>query len=309
VDGFRIDHMMDDLDHKGLDKNLFADFWTPMFRALKARRPELRILAEQAGWGYGQEFLTRGHADLVFAFPLRGALVQLDKHAIVKALRATAAATPPGKDQVIMLENHDIDRFMSLVDGDQAKARAGAAIALMLKGEPLIYYGQELGMRGRPLQNAPVSDGIQIPMREAFRWKADLAAPGSATWYQGPQRWWTERYNRSNDGVSLEEEQARPDSLYHWYRKLLALRRARPELREGSQRILCDDASAVLCILREQGTRRTLLLVNLGHADARPALEPASAGNTPWVDLLDGGAGTAVDTVLHPMQVRVLGTR
>ena len=309
VDGFRIDHMMDDLDHKGLDKNLFADFWTPMFRALKARRPELRILAEQAGWGYGQEFLTRGHADLVFAFPLRGALVQLDKQAIVKALRATAAATPPGKDQVILLENHDIDRFMSLVDGDPARARAGAAIALTLKGEPLIYYGQELGMRGRPLQNAPVSDGIQIPMREAFRWKADLAAPGSATWYQGPQRWWTERFNRSNDGVSLEEEQARPDSLYHWYRKLLALRHARPELREGGQRILCDDASAVLCILREQGARRTLLLVNLGHTDARPALDPALTGDTPWVDLLDGGAGAAVDTVLQPMQVRVLGTR
>jgi alpha-amylase len=97
--------------------------------------------------------------------------------------------------------------------------------------------------------------------------------------------------------------------LYHWYRKLLALRHARPELRAGDQLILCDDASAVLCILREQGARRTLLLVNLGHTDARPALGPASIGDTPWVDLLDGGAGAAVDTVLQPMQVRVLGTR
>jgi glycosidase len=307
VDGFRIDHMMDDLDDKGLDKNLFADFWTPLFHALKARRPELRILAEQAGWGYGEEWLTRGNADMVFAFPLRGALVQLDKHAIVKALRATAAATPAGKDQVIMLENHDIDRFMSLVDGDPAKARAGAAIALMLKGEPLIYYGQELGMRGRPLKNVPVSDAIQIPMREAFRWKADLAAPGSATWYEGQQRWWTERFNRSNDGVSLEEEQARPDSLYHWYRKLLALRRARPELREGSQRILCDDASAVLCILREDGARRTLLITNLGDTDAQPALDPALLGAS-WSDLLGGGSAQSVDATLHPTQVRILGT-
>jgi hypothetical protein len=32
-------------------------------------------------------------------------------------------------------------------------------------------------------------------------------------------------------------------------------------------------------------------------------------GDTPWVDLLDGGTGAAVDTVLQPMQVRVLGTR
>jgi glycosidase len=308
VDGFRIDHMMDDLDHKGLDKNLFAAFWTPLFRALKERRPQLRILAEQAGWGYGKDWLTRGHADMVFAFPLRGALAQLDKQAIVKALRATEAATPPGKTQVILLENHDIDRFMSLVEGDQAKARAGAAIALMLKGEPLIYYGQELGMRGRPLKNAPVSDGIQIPMREAFRWKADLAAPGSAIWYQGSQRWWTERFNRSHDGVSLEEEQARPDSLYHWYRKLLALRHARPELRAGEQRILCDDASAVLCILREEGQRRTLLMVNLGATAARPMLDGSLTDTASWDDLLDGGPAPPLDQPLQPMEVRVIGT-
>jgi glycosidase len=307
VDGFRIDHMMDDLDHKGLDRNLFADFWTPLFRALKARRPELRILAEQAGWGYGEAWLTRGHADLVFAFPLRGALAQLDKHAIVKTLRAAATATPPGKDQIILLENHDIDRYMSLVDGNAAKARAGAAIALMLKGEPLIYYGQELGMRGRPLKHVPVSDAVQIPMREAFRWNADLAAPGSATWYRGSQRWWTERFNRSNDGVSLEEEQARPDSLYHWYKKLLALRQARPELREGSQRILCDDDSAVLCILRQHGSRRTLLIANLGDTDAKPALDPALLDGASWSDLL-GDAAQPVDGKLHPLQVRILGT-
>ena len=307
VDGFRFDHMMDDLDHKGLDKHLFADFWTPLIQALKARRPELRILAEQAGWGYGGQWLTQGHADMVFAFPLRGALVQLDKHAIVKALRETAAITPPGKDQVLLLENHDIDRFMSIVGGDQARARAGAAIELTLKGEPLIYYGQELGMRGKALPHED-SDATQIPMREAFRWTADLEAAGSAIWYRGGERWWTGRYNRSHDGVSLEEEQADPDSLYAWYRTLLALRHDRPELRRGDQRILCDDASAVLCILRTQGTRRTLLLVNLGDTDARPALGEALPAAAHWRNLLDDHPAGPLDAILHPMQVRLLGT-
>jgi glycosidase len=308
VDGFRIDHMMDDLDHKGVDKHLFADFWTPLFRALKARQPELRILAEQAGWGYGTDWLTHGGVDMVYAFPLRGALATLDKRAIVKALRATAAITPPGKSQVVLLENHDIDRFMSLVDDGQARARAGAAIELMLKGEPLIYYGQELGMRGRVLKTGPITDGMQIPVREAFRWQADLMAPGSAIWYRGNQPWWTERYNRSHDGVSLQENQAQPDSLYHWYRKLLALRHARAELREGSQRILCDDDSALLCILRGDGPQRTLLIVNLGKADARPRLDPKFVGGSTWNDLLDSRAAKPLDASLHPMQVRILGT-
>ncbi|MBD8899795.1 alpha-amylase family glycosyl hydrolase [Rhodanobacter sp. DHG33] len=315
VDGFRIDHMMDDLDHKGLDKHLFAGFWTPIFDALKARRPALRILAEQAGWGYGTQWLTDGHVDMVFAFPLRGALVSLDKKTIVKAIRATDAATPPGKTQVLLLENHDIDRYMSLVHDDPARARAGAAIELMLKGDPLIYYGQELGMRGEQPKNIgtssgiPLTDAVGIPSREAFRWKTDLDAAGSATWYRGDQWFWKNRFNRSHDGVSLEEEQADPGSLYHWYRKLLALRNARPDIGGGSQRILCDDDTAVLCILREQGGHRTLLLVNLGKADARPRLDPQFVAGTAWVDLLDGGGTASPDAVLHPMQVRIVGTR
>ena len=314
VDGFRIDHMMDDLDHKGLDTNLFDGFWAPIFHALKTRRPELRILAEQADWGYGEKWLTKGRADMVFAFPLRGALVSLNKATIVENIRATDAATPAGKRQLIFLENHDIDRYMSEVHGDPAKARAGAAIALMLKGDPLIYYGQELGMRGVQPKNLgksggiPLTDAVGIPVREAFRWDANLEAPGSAIWYRGDQWFWKDRFNRSHDGVSLQEEQARPDSLYHWYKQLLALRHARPEISAGSQRILCDDDSAVLCILRGEGAQRTLLLVNLGKVDAKPRLDPELVGGNAWGDLLDNGAPASPDATLHPMQVRIVGT-
>jgi alpha-amylase len=307
VDGFRIDHMMDDLDHKGLDTHLFADFWTPIFRILKGRRPALRILAEQADWGYGDKWLTQGHVDMVFAFPLRQALLSLDKAQIVRAIDATAAATPPGKTQLIFLENHDTDRYMSAVGDDPARARAGAAIALTLAGDPLIYYGQELGMRGRAIPNDH-SDEVQIPSREAFRWKRDLLARGSAIWYRHDRRAWSVRYNRSADGVSLQEEQADPGSLYHWYRKLLALRRARPELSEGSQRLVCSTSPGVLCVLRQKGQERTLLLVNLGAKSAKPALASDAVGNLEWTDLLRGGRASP-GAALQPLQVMLLGTR
>lgn len=307
VDGFRIDHMMDDLDHKGLDRHLFANFWSPMFQALKARRPALRILAEQADWGYGGKWLTQGHVDMVFAFPLRQALLSLDKAQIVRAIAATAAATPPGKTQLIFLENHDTDRYMSAEHGDSARARAGAAIALTLAGDPLIYYGQELGMRGRALPNDH-SDEVQIPSREAFRWQRDLLAPGSAIWYRHDPRAWNARYNRSGDGVSLQEEQADPDSLYHWYCKLLALRRERPELREGSQRLVCSTSPDVLCVLRRKGQERTLLLVNLGAHSARPVLAPDTTGNAGWGDLLHGGRVHPAGVTLRPLEVLLLGT-
>ena len=305
VDGFRIDHMMDDLDNKGLATNLFASFWTPIFDTLRERRPGFRILAEQSDWGYGENWLVEGDADLVFAFPLRGALIELDKPAIIETARKTAAITPDGKGQIVFLENHDTDRFMSLIDEDPARARVGAALALLMQGEPLLYYGQELGMRGIT-RTGTMSDSAHIPLREAMRWSADLAAPGSATWYQGDQPWWTDRYNRSDDGVSVEDQDADAASLLNWYRSLLALRQARPELRNGDQRFACPDSPDIVCLLRDSGGQRTLLLANLGTTTARPGLDTTLAGDT-WTDLLDGG--TVDPTLPLPaMAIRILGS-
>jgi len=307
ADGFRIDHMMDDLDHKGLATNLFADFWRPIFDTLRERRPELRIMAEQSDWGYGEDWLRRGDADLVFAFPLRAAIVALDKTAIVAALRETALRTPEGKGQIVFIENHDTDRYMSLVDGDARRARAGAAISLLVRGEPMLYYGQELGMRGVTRQDPGLSDRAHIPLREAFRWEADIQAPGSAIWYADEGRWWwDQRSNRSNDGVSLAEQVGDPDSLYHWYRGLLALRQARPELRRGAQRLLCESDVAVLCVLRGEGEGRSLLLANLSDGPVRPTLDEPPGGV--WTDLMQGGGVDLEGLLLEPMQVRILGT-
>jgi len=302
ADGFRIDHMMDDLDHKGVAVDLFDSFWKPIFDALRERRPGFRIMAEQSDWGDGRDWLERGHADLVFAFPLRTAIAGFDKAEILAAIERTAAATPAGKGQIVFLENHDTDRAMSLFGADPGKARAAAAIGLFVEGEPLLYYGQELGMRG-VTRKGTMSDAAHVPLREAMRWEADLAAPGSATWYEDEAApWWRERYNRSDDGVSVEEQDAAPDSLLNWYRRLLLLRQQRAELRRGSQRALCADSAQVLCLQREYQDQRSLLVVNLGDA---PAPLPDDAGGAQWLTMLSS-AGEGGPT-LGPREVRVLG--
>src|SRR5688500_13052883 len=149
-------------------------------------------------------------------------------------------------------------------------------------------------MRG-VTRKGTLSDAAHVPLREAFRWDADLNEPGSAIWYRrGDAPFWPERYNRSGDGVSVEE-QAAGSSLLAWDRDLLSLRRTRPELRHGDQRLLCDNDPGRMCVLREDGARRTLLLVNLGTQPARPVLEPALAGAR-WIDLLGNTASpTRVD--------------
>jgi glycosidase len=71
VDGFRIDHMMDDLDDKGILPNLFSDFWAPLLSELHAMNPALIVLAEQADWHlYGESYFNEAGIDAAFAFQL-----------------------------------------------------------------------------------------------------------------------------------------------------------------------------------------------------------------------------------------------
>ncbi len=303
VDGFRIDHMMDDLDGKHRVTGLLSKFWAPTISALKHTHPDLEFIGEQWDWGDGRQFLTQGGADAVFAFPLRAALVRLDKAAIVQAIKTTQAATPKGKRQLTFLENHDVDRFASRVGSDPRKLVIGAALDLTLGNDPIIYYGQELGMRGVELHGKG-SDGAQIPLREAFRWRSDLEAQGSAIWYQGDQPWWTQRANRSGDGVSVEEEEAAPQSLLSFYRWLTTLRTRRPELAQGELKLRCRDPGPVLCYVRRMGSEWMQVAVNLSDHPASFALaRPGQA-----YDLRRGGRISGRWVRLAPWGLALVGS-
>lgn len=262
ADGFRIDHMMDDLDNKGLAKDLFRTLWRPVFRELRAMRPHFRIIAEQSDWGFGERWLTDGDADAVFAFPLRGAILKLDRDGIVKALQDTSSKTPSGKHHITFLENHDTDRAMSVFGGDVRKLKLATAIMLFSPGTPLLYYGEEIGMRG-VTRKGTLSDGAHVPLREAMRWRRDENAAGAATWYAGDAKSWNTRFNRGGDGVSVEEQSTQAGSLLHWHREMLKLRSTRGELRSGVLRIHCRQVAGILCMERVLGKRRSLLIANL----------------------------------------------
>ena len=291
VDGFRLDHMQDDLDGNPRLTHLFADFWAPLFAATRAANPGVRFIAEQADWGFGEDWLTRGGADLVFAFPLERAIATLNRDSIATAIVQTRQHTPPGKGQLVFIENHDVSRFASRVDSDLRKEKVGAALDVLLEGTPLIYYGQEIGMRGKQSNVFP-SDANDIPDREAMRWTPRLTDPGSAIWYADTGPWWTQRYNRDGDGVSVAEESGDPQSLLAFYRRLLAIRRSRVELREGDGRIVATDRASVLAVVRSTPAAASLLLVNLADSAvtagvARDVL-PAALAAGRLTDLLTG---------------------
>lgn len=259
IDGFRIDHMMDDLDKKGVKTRLLTDFWRPILQAVRRRHPGTFFVAEQADWGLGRDHFAKAEVDAVYATVVWDAIKSWNRVKLVKAIAEMATVTPEGRTQFLFIENHDVERFASASAEDPRKLRTGALLSFALKGTPNVYYGQELGMRGQKL--AGDSDGTDIPMRLAYEWTRKRESKGMAIWYRDTGPWWSDAFARSDDGISLEEQKGQPESLFAFYRKLIALRRKEPALREGDQRLLPHEE--LVAIERTRGSRQVLVLVNL----------------------------------------------
>lgn len=286
ADGFRLDHMMDDLDSKGILTNLFIDFWRPAFDRLRAINPEIALIAEQWDWKYGEDYLTRSDTSAVFAFPIHEAIRSWDRTALVRAINRTGEITPLGKAQMVFAENHDVSRIASDPGITPEKLRSAAALVFLLRGTPILYYGQELGMRGQK-DAGYRTDESDIPVREAFKWAAVDSAPGQAIWYRRPgERYWDQRYARDHDGISVEEQEDRPESLLNHYRRLAGLRRAHTALVTGEQAVVDSDAR-LLIVERSSADQRLVIVSNLS-AEAVEYAGPGSSGP----DLIDGGTAT-----------------
>ncbi|NRA30107.1 MAG: DUF3459 domain-containing protein [Parvularculaceae bacterium] len=267
VDGFRIDHMMDDLDNAGVLPGLFENFWSPMFDRLRSVNPAVQIIAEQADWGYGEAFLSEGNADMVFAFPIRGAVNDLSAGDFAVAVSKMSIVIGEGKNQFVFVENHDTDRFASLHESDERILQLGAAANLLTGWIPIIHYGQELGMRGEKLEGElpemllPSEHDVRdIPVREAMRWVADESEGPRAHWYH----LFPEAYNQpsANDNVMPVDVQTADDrSLLNFYRRLSSLRASHPALADGSTKVVELQGDVVL-IKRQAGKATTYVAFN-----------------------------------------------
>ena len=266
VDGFRLDHMMDTLDNKERLTGLFEKFWVPLIDTLKSVNPAVTIMAEQADWGsYGIDYLEKGGVDWVFGFRIQQAIRSFDKLQVAAYADTTFSHTPPGKNQIIFIENHDIPRFASVVAQDKGKEKVGAALNLLLGGIPSIYYGQEIGMLGDSFfgKYGGITDANEIPYREAFEWHSDKDGEGMAYWYRDSGPWWDTSTVKSDDGISYEEQKADPESLWNTYKTLIELRKQHPVLIDGQYEPLKNGSADILTFARTNGEQRALVAVNL----------------------------------------------
>ncbi len=287
VDGFRFDHMMDNPDNSGKLKDLFKDFWTPLIAGLKKVNPALHIVAGQANRNsYGHDYYSKGNADRVFAFRLKEAIASFDKKKIAKAADSTFLHQPEGKHQIVFIEDHDTARFASGPGMNIGKLRVGAALNILMGGVPSLYYGQEIGMKGEQLKGT--TDGNDIPVREAFEWYADEAGPGLATWYKGTGEWWDKRNMKPNDGISLEEQQKDPNSLWNYYKQLIRLKKLHPALALGEYRTIPNTKDNVFSFMRTHEQEKVLVVINLSGDTEEVMIDPYEDYSIARLKLISG---------------------
>lgn len=308
VDGFRFDHMMDDLDNFKKLPNLFKNFWTPVVIDLKKTNPSITIIAEQANWfSLGREYFKNAEVDRVFAFYLSWAIEQFNKVELTKAADSVLTKNPAGKDQIVFIENHDTRRIASVPGMNKEKLKVAATLNLLIGGVPLIYYGQELGMRGKQMKGA--TDGNDIPIREAFEWTTDATGEGMALWYKDTGPWWDSTYVKASDGISLEEEKRDAESLWNYYKKLIKLRKSSLALSKGKYQLVENNNDQIFSFLRYTDSEKVLVVVNLSPKTQTVEVKTDSFENFKTFKSLLIGAGKMVKSASHSIDLPAYGVQ
>ncbi|AIU88810.1 MULTISPECIES: glycoside hydrolase family 13 protein [Pectobacterium] len=186
------------------------------------------------------------------------------------------------------LSNHDNPRAVSHFGDDRPEwrtrsAKALATLALTQRATPFIYQGDELGMTNYPFTSLSEFDDIEVKgfwqdfvetgkvkpdvflenvkqtsrdnSRTPFQW-SNTAQAGFTTgtpWF---------RINPNYKNINAEEQTQNPDSIFHFYRQLIALRHATPAFTYGTYQDLDPNNNEVLAYTRELNQQRYLVVVN-----------------------------------------------
>ena len=187
----------------------------------------------------------------------------------------------------LYLCNHDQPRSVSRF-GDDALYRVESAKMLAtflhgLQGTPYVYQGEELGMTNYPFVAIEECRDIETlnMAREAVQQRgADPADVMHAVRARGrdnartPMQWTAGAQAGFTRGtpwlpvhpnhLSINAEQARsdPDSVFHHYRRLIALRRELPVLVHGRYELLLPDHPRLYAYTRTLGEERLLVVCN-----------------------------------------------
>ncbi|TWI59044.1 glycoside hydrolase family 13 protein [Halalkalibacter nanhaiisediminis] len=252
------------------------------------------VKVEQADKWVGAE---EGCFDMIFQFEhldLWGK--SADGGLDLAALKETLTRWQKGLDgmgwNAIFLENHDQPRSVSTWGNSETyrdkSAKALATMYFLMQGTPFIYQGQEIGMTNvkfnsiddyndvaiKNLYYNEIEDGKSHEEIMEMIWKN--GRDNSRTpmqWTNGKNAGFTQgkpwlKVNSNYIEINVQQAMKDPDSIYHYYKKLIKLRKEQSALVYGSYDLILKNHEKIYAYTRTLGNEMFLIITNLFEEEA-----------------------------------------
>lgn len=197
----------------------------------------------------------------------------------------------------LYIENHDQPRIISRYGSEKYRVESGKALAMMYlcqSGTPFIYQGQEIGMLNIALPNLEdypdVNTHACYNLFRKFGLKHDtlmrLAHKAARDNARTPMQWSAEEnagfstakpwftVNPNYREINVAEAMTNPDSIYHFYRKLLELRKDNELFLYGDFKLYKPNHRRLFVFERKYQGYKMLVVINMSeNTCARPRIK------------------------------------
>lgn len=201
-------------------------------------------------------------------------------------------ALPPGAQATLVIGSHDEPRLASRW-GEQ-QARVAAIMLLTLRGTPIIYYGDEIGMLDAenagldPQDPWPTLAGLPHLSRDASRTPMQWDASPNVGFSTGSSLAdpWLPIHARAGE-LNVATQQADPRSIYNLYSALIELRKASPALFRGTYRSVANQPEGTYVYLRDWIDERFAVALNFNAEACKISLSGESTARVVLSSHLD----------------------
>jgi len=224
----------------------------------------------------------------------------VDKLSPAEFRKQIAAVNAASGWPTFVISNHDIvrsyDRYGDGQHNDQI-AKLMAALYLTLRGTPIMYYGEEIGMKTTPPTR---QEDVRDPIGRTG-WPQEKGRDGERT----PMQW----NGSENAGFSkgtpwlpvpptysthnVADESKDPDSILVFYKNVLKLRHTNPALVDGSYTAINESDANVLSYLRVYKDHGVVVALNMSDTPQKVNLELKGNGFAAATRLLATGKSGA----------------
>lgn len=244
-----------------------------------------------------------GYFDMIFQFEALGLWGERDGEVFdLRDYKQVLTKWQEGLDGIgwnaLYIENHDLIRAVSAM-GDDSTLRKTSAKALgmmyfFMQGTPFIYQGQEIGMTNVQFDELTDYDDIQsvnrarqmmeegTPREEAMNYIYASSRDNVRTpmqWNSQPEAGFTTGtpwlgVNPNYADINVAESLKDPNSIYHFYKEMIALRRDNEALIYGSYELVLPLHKQVYAYKRRGNSETYLVVVNVFNDSAEVDLTP-----------------------------------